>query len=462
MQKGYLMSRITGDLSGVKWFFSSTIVQLFVHIVKFVGGVFFLFYLEWRIALPVVLFLPIPLIITKFFARRTYIMSHVNRERGAKYQSVFQEIFSSIPLIKSFSSEKRAINRITDQIKENNKIANEQMLLGYLNGTIQNFVPKLASYFVLGFGAYWVITDYWTLGSLVAFRSYLSYVYGPVGFLTSTVNQFQSSRAALHRTAALFDSIPEPNTDEGENIEKLDGEVEFRDISFAYEKDKPVLEDINITAKPGENWAIIGESGVGKTTLISMIMRFYKPNRGDIHFDDKPASYYNVRSLRTRIGYVSQSTMLISGTIIENLKYGDPEAAIEDVINAAKTAEIHTFIEDLPEKYETPVEEGGANFSEGQKQRLSIARALVKKPDILIFDEPTSALDNVTEKSIYHSLPQSVKDKTTFTITHRLSTIRGADKIIMLRKGKHPLIGTHEKLINNEKDYQEFFDGNHD
>jgi len=457
IHRGYLMSRLTSDISGVKWFFSSTIVYMFTQVIRFIGGVFFLFYLEWRIALPVVLFLPIPLLIGKYFARKTYIMSHQNSERGARHSSVFQEVIASIPLIKSFSTEKQAINQITNQINKNNQLANEGYMLSSLNGIIQNILPQAAGFFVLGFGAYWVIIGYWSLGTLIAFRAYLSYVYGPVNYLSSAANQLQSSRASLQRTAALFETIPEAHTNDGRKIDSLTGLVEFRNVSFSYDPKKPVLQNISLKTRPGEHWAIIGESGIGKTTMISLIMRFYVPVSGDIYFDNISASEINVRALRSRIGYVAQSTLLLSGKIIDNLKYGNQNATDEDVINAAKIADIHNFIKQLPNKYNTILEEGGVNISEGQKQRLSIARALVKNPDILIFDEPTASLDNATEHSIYAHLPEVVKNKTTFTIAHRLGTIKDADKIIFLRGNKPSLLGNHNELMNMEE-YRTFFD----
>ncbi|MFH1729984.1 MAG: ABC transporter ATP-binding protein [Pseudomonadota bacterium] len=460
IQQGYLMSRLTGDLGSIKWFFSSTVVQIFVHIIKFFGGVGFLVYLEWRIAVPVILFLPISVFVTRFFAKRTYIMSHRNSERHARYQGVFQELLSSIPLIKAFASEQRSITKICDEIKQNNRLANEQLMLNSLSGTLQTFVPKLAEYFVLGFGAYWVITDHWTLGSLIAFRSYLGYVYGPVNFLSSSINQYQSAKAALNRTVALFETIPEPNTEVGLKIDKLEGDLEFKDVSFSYDPPKTILNNISIKINKGENWAIIGESGVGKTTFISLIMQLYRPTKGHIIFDNKNVLEYNVRSLRNRIGYVAQSTTLLTGSVTENLRYGNLEASMSEIIKAAKIAGIHEFIESLPEKYETKIQEKGKNLSEGQKQRISLARALVKNPDILILDEPTSALDNITEKSIYNSLPNAVRYKTTLTIAHRVSTIKDSDQIIMLRKGKTPLIGKHSYLIENESDYIEFFNDN--
>ena len=425
---------------------------------RFIGGIGFLFYLEWKLAVPVILSLPIPFFATIFFAKRSYVVSHITRERSARYYSTFQEVLSSIPLIKAFSREKRAETDIVREIKNNNKALNEQSILNSFNNYVMSAMPNVAKFFVLAFGSYWVIKGEWSVGSLLAFLSYLGFVYGPANYLASSANQLQNTRAALERVAALFNTIPEDNVESGSDVKSLRGEVEFNNVSFEYELNKPVLINASFKAKHGEHWAIIGKSGVGKTTLVSLIMRFYKPKSGKISFDSIDASEYNVRSLRMRIGYVSQHTELLSGKIIDNLKYGNENASFEDVVRASRIADIHDHIESLPQKYNTLLEEEGANFSEGQKQRLSIARALVKSPDILIFDEPTSALDNVTEHSIYAMLPEIIKGITTFTIAHRLNTVESADKIIYLRAGKEPLISTHKELMNYD-DYREFFSG---
>lgn len=455
--KGYLMSRLTSDVSGVNWFFSGTVVQVIMQFFRFIGGIGFLFYLEWKLAIPVMLSLPIPLFATIFFAKRSYILSHVNRERSARYYSIFQEMFSSIPLIKAFSREKKAEGDIVREIRNNNKAVNEQAILNSFNNYVMSAMPNVARFFVLAFGSYWVIQGDWSVGSLLAFLSYLSFVYGPATYLASSANQLQSTRAALERVAALFDAIPEDNVESGADVKSLKGEVEFKNISFEYEPHKPVLANVSFKAAPGEHWAIIGKSGVGKTTLVSLIMRFYKPRLGEIFFDGIEASQYNVRSLRMRIGFVSQHTELLSGKIIDNLKYGNENASLDDVVKAAKIADIHDYIDKLPAKYNTPLQEEGINLSEGQKQRISIARALVKSPDILIMDEPTSALDNITESSIYSMLPNIIKGRTLFTIAHRLNTVKSADKILFFREGKEPMIGVHDELMKFE-DYRNFFD----
>ena len=444
--KGYLISRLS-DVSSVNWFFSGTVVQIVMQLFRFVGGVGFLFYLEWRLAIPVMLSMPIPFFATIFFAKKSYIMSHINGERSARFSSVFQEMFSSIPLIKAFSKEKKVECDIVNGIKGNNRVANEQAILSSINNGIMSAMPNITKFFILGFGSYLVIEGDWTVGSLLAFLSYLSFIYGPINYLATSTNQLQSTRAALERLDALLNTMPEDNVESGDVVKSLTGEVEFRNVSFEYEPHKPILRDVSFKAVPGEHWAVIGKSGVGKSTLASLIMRFYKPTSGEIYFDGKNASDYDVRALRGRIGLISQHTELLSGSIIDNLKIGNDDASFDEVVKASKIANIHEHIESLPEKYDTLLEEEGTNLSEGQKQRISIARAIVKSPDIFIMDEPTSALDNVTEHSIYSMLPEAVKGKTIFTIAHRLHTIKHADNVIFLREGRPPLCGLHDKLM---------------
>ncbi len=457
IQKGYLMSRLTSDVSAARWFISGTVVQLFIQIVRFVGGLFFIFYLEWRIALPLIFFLPLPFIVARYFGKKSYIMSHQSRERYARFNSVFQELISSVPLIKIFSKEKKAEAKIIDEMRANNELENEQQMLGFMNSTIMSVMPGIATAFLAIFGAYWVIVGHWTVGALWAFRSYFGYVLGPMNYFASNINQLQSNRASMERLATLFKMAPEENTETGISPERLKGTIEFNNVSFGYEPGKEVLKNVSFKAVAGEHWAVIGPSGIGKTTLISLLLRFYKPSAGEIYFDGLSASDYNVRSLRRRIGYVPQKTELYSGTIAENLRFSNDDATIEEIVRAAKVADIHSFIESLPKKYDSVLDEFAANLSEGQKQRISIARALIRNPDILVFDEPTASLDSVTENHIYSLMPEFVKNKTTFTIAHRLNTVKNAHKVIFFRDGVEALIGPHNELMNHV-DYKIFFE----
>ncbi|MEJ2737169.1 MAG: ABC transporter ATP-binding protein, partial [Anaerolineae bacterium] len=364
-----------------------------------------------------------------------------------------QESLSASALIKAFGSEDREIGRVMGELRAAFGISLEQSAVGSLAGLSLKVLNQAASLVVLLAGAYWVIVGQWTLGSLLAFRSYLGYVYGPAYFLAHVNLQLQEALAALERVSALYDIVPE-ETGTGRRVSHLRGEVEFRDVSFAYGEGEPVLQEVSCRIGAGEHVAIVGPSGVGKTTLVSLMLRFYRPTAGEIWFDGRPASDYEVTSLRGRIGYVSQSTLLLSGTVLDNLRYGNPGASQAEVERAARIAGIHDFVAGLPGGYDSPVGEGGANLSEGQKQRLAIARALIKAPDILVLDEPTSALDSVVERSILEALPALVRDKTLFVVAHRLSTIQDSDRILLLNENRLVATGTHRSLLEGNDFYR--------
>jgi len=454
IQTGYLMSRLSEDAEGLRWFFSSTVVYVLSNLIRFVGGICFLFYLEWRLAVIVLVILPGLLLAMNYFARKVHVLSHRSMEQDANISSQVQETLSSAPLIKSFASEERTQNRLVSELKKAFQITLEQTTVNSVADAAISLLPAVSRGIALALGAYWVIKEQWTLGSLLAFQGYLGYVFGPAQFLATANLQLQKALAALQRIWALFRILPEENSKTGAEVGRLRGEIEFREVSFSYNGREQVLERLSFEIRAGEHLALVGPSGVGKTTLLSLILCFYKPTSGEIYFDGRPAAGLDVTSLRRRIGYVSQNTLLLSGTIMDNLRYGNPEAGENEIIQASRAAEIHDFISRLTSGYNTEIGEKGIKLSEGQKQRLSIARALVKAPDILVLDEPTSSLDGRTEESILGSLPAFVKDKTLLVVSNKISTITYTDRVLLLDENKRLISGNHQELMGTNEYYR--------
>ncbi|MEI8173688.1 MAG: ABC transporter ATP-binding protein [Deltaproteobacteria bacterium] len=450
---GYLMNRLEEDVHGIGWFFSGTMAVMIENIFRFLGGLIFLLYLDWRLTIIVGIILPGVVIMVRYFSEKLRTLSNESMETQAIVTGNFQESLSSITLIKAFAAEGKTLQQLREALRNALNISIEQSTVNALANMAITSLPEIARAAVLFIGAYWVIIGHWTLGSLFAYQAYLAYVFGPAQFLATANLEMQSALASANRIANLFDIVPEENTGQGKIVTRLAGNIEFKQVRFAYDADAPILDDINFSIRAGERIAIVGASGDGKTTLISLILRLYKPTAGEIFFDSHPASDYDVGSLRERIGYVPQQNWLLAGTIMDNIIYGNPAAGTSEAIEAAKNAGIHDFIATLPEGYQTEVGERGVALSEGQKQRICIARAFLKDPDIILMDEPTSALDGRTGRSLLLSLPLMLKGKTVLIVSNHLGLLTGADRVFLLRGNRLEAIGAHEELMSQNPYY---------
>jgi ABC-type bacteriocin/lantibiotic exporter with double-glycine peptidase domain len=443
-ETGYLMSRVSHDVQGLQWFFSGTIVYILTYSLRFIIGVAFLVYLEWRLALVSVVLLPGIFFGVRYFSTKVRHLSREQMERQANVLKQMQESLAASSLIKAFTSEKHETDRIVTEIRESQQLNLERTTVQSLADLIIGSFADIANVIILLIGVPLIIYGHWTLGSLYAFFTYQSYVFNPTQFLANANLQLQSALASLERISAFYEILPETHSYGTELATHLTGAIEFKNVSFSYDGSEKILTDISFSIAKGEHLAIVGTSGVGKTTLISLILGFYLPTNGAILFDGKPSTDYELNSLRKRIGYVAQTTKLLAGTIMDNLRYGNSSATTAEVIQAAKVANIHDYIDSLPHKYDSYVGENGVNLSDGQKQRLSIARAFIKDPDILIFDEPTASLDQQTEKSIFAELPGLVRNKTLIIVAHRPSTIKEADKVLIIEDKKITVTGKVE------------------
>jgi len=453
VQSGYLVNRLESDVEGMGWFFSSAMIGLLENIVRFAGGICFLLYLDWRLTVALIVLLPGLVWLVRYFSERLRHLTHANMEVQASLSGQFQETLSSTTLIKTFAAENRMLDRLQVALKNAMCLSIEQGTVSALAHTAIDAMPAVARAGVLFLGAYWVITDHWSLGSLFAYQAYLGYVFGPARVLATANLQMQAAMASVDRVANLFDVIPEPGVGEGIPVEKLRGEITLRGVSFAYDPARPILERVTFSIRAGERAAITGVSGVGKTTLISLLLQFYRPTGGDILYDGRPASDFDPTSLRLRLGYVSQQHMLLSGSIAENIAYGTPGASDAEIARAAMTAGIHDFIAGLPEGYRTPIGERGILLSEGQKQRLCIARALLKSPDVILLDEPAAALDGQTAQTLLASLGPALAGRTVIVISNDEEWLEACDRVLYIEDRRLSAVGAHAELMGSNEAY---------
>jgi ATP-binding cassette subfamily B protein len=455
---GHLMSRMINDLNQVAELAHHGPEDIFISLVMLFGSFFILLGVQWRLA--VIVYLSVPFLFWFTIVKRRSMAKAFKdvRVKIADVNADLENSISGIRVVQSFTSEEHEMdkfNRGNEKFK-NSRIRALKKMAEFATGV--NFLSGILNTAVIGFGSYFVYTGIMDLADLTAFLLYINLVMIPIRRLTNFAQQFEEAMAGFGRFSEIMEQQPDI-TDRPDAIElkRINGEVEFRNVTFSYNKREKVLNNINIKIKKGQTLALVGPSGGGKTTLCHLIPRFYEVDEGAILIDGIDIRDVKVKSLRENIGLVQQDVFIFSGSIRDNIVYGKVDATDEEIVEAAKRANIHDFIETLENGYDTYVGEKGVKLSGGQKQRLSIARAFLKNPPILILDEATSSLDNETEIKIQTALDELAKGRTTIVIAHRLSTIRNADEIVVITENGIEERGTHEELLKTGKLYADLY-----
>ena len=445
---GTIMSYVTNDVNALQSAMVENVVEMVTESVILIASIVMMIYLDWRLFLVTFSTFPVVLLFIDQFGKRIRKSGSRIQEASADITSVLQETVSSARVIKSFVREEYEINRF-DKENMNNFRANMKyaQLSATLTPTIE-FVAAVGVTIILWYGGNSVIDGTITAGSLVAFLTYAVNISNPIKRLSRVIGNIQRAMAAAQRVFDVLD-LPETikNLPEAKALPTVKGQVSFNNVSFSYNPGEQVLNNVSFNVKPGEMIAFVGPSGAGKSTVASLLPRFYDVTDGSITIDGEDIRRVTLDSLREQVGIVPQETVLFNGSVYDNILYGRLDATKEEVEAAAKAANAHNFIMELPNGYQTMLGDRGVNISGGQRQRISIARAILKNPQILILDEATSALDTESERVVQEALDRLMVGRTSFVIAHRLSTIKNADKIMVLEKGCLIEQGTHEELM---------------
>lgn len=456
---GHIMSRIVNDLRDITELAHHGPEDLFISLVMLIGSFTILITIEWRLTLIVFAFIPFMLAFIIFKRKRMSSSFREVRKKIADVNSQLENSISGVRVSKSFTNEDYEIEKFNEgnYAFSTARKASYKVMAEFHAG--MGIMSNLLNLIVISVGGYFVYKEIINLGDLFSFTLYVNFFMQPIRRLTNFAEQYQDGMTGFERFLEIMDIKSNIEDKEGAvDITDVKGKIEFKDVSFSYNNEEgTILTDLNITIEPGKTVALVGPSGVGKTTLCHLIPRFYEIEEGAILLDNVDIRDIKLKSLRKNIGLVQQDVFLFTGTIKENILYGDPEADDKAIIEAAKNASIHDFILSLPNGYDTYIGEKGVRLSGGQKQRISISRLFLKNPPILILDEATSALDHQTETLIQKSLEKLSKDRTSLIIAHRLSTIKNADEIIVLTVDGVEERGTHIELLEKEGLYADLY-----
>jgi ATP-binding cassette, subfamily B, bacterial len=457
-QIGHMLSTITSDVGTIQDFASTALLSILVDSLTILGMVGVMLYLNWDFALVAVGVTPFLLLFVARFKKAVKKATHEVRKRQSDIVGVLQQGLESARTVKAFGRQDTEESRLTDASMASVQAALKARRVKSLLSPIVAVAVSMCVGFVLWRGAGLILSDAMTVGALTVFLSYLNKFFKPVQDLAKMTNVIAQAAVRLERVQAILEADTViPQKPDARDPGRLKGEIVFEKVAFAYDPAAPVLREISLTIKPGQRVGVCGPTGGGKSTVLSLIPRFYEPTGGRVRIDGVDVADYKLDPLRAQIGFVLQDTILFGGTIRDNIAYGRLDATPEKIIEAAKMANAHDFISAMPHGYDSTVGERGLTLSGGQRQRIGIARAVVRNSPILILDEPTAALDTESEKVVMEALERLMKGRIVITIAHRLSTIRDADKIVVLKGGFVAEEGTHDELIKRNELYAELY-----
>lgn len=453
---GDLISTVTSDIDSIQSFITSGLLGVFINLITLVGMVVVMFFLNWRFTLIALSISPVLFAIVYTYTRRIKKASREVRKKESEIVSVIEEVLGSIRVVKAFAREDYESRRLEEESLESVEIALRARSLKAKLAPIVQIIVAVGTFLVLWFGGRMVLSGAITAGSLVVFIQYLSKMYKPMQELSKMTDSYSKALVGYERIQEILETEREvKDLPKAKPAPRFKGKIAFDHVSFSYAPESPILEDLSLVIEPGQVAAFAGPTGAGKTTIISLIPRFYDPTSGVVKIDAVDVRQFRQRSLRQQISFVLQETVLFHGPIWQNIAYGKPEATRSEIIRAAELANASEFIDRMPEGYNTIVGERGMTLSGGQRQRIAIARAVIRNTPILILDEPTSDLDAGSEKLVYEALDRLMSGKTVITIAHRLSTIRSADVIFVIKNGRLVERGTHDQLLRKSGVYAE-------
>jgi ATP-binding cassette, subfamily B, bacterial MsbA len=454
---GILMSRITSDVGYVQGAVSEAVTSLLKDSFTLICLVFVIFYRDWQLAIIAMFVFPLTIYPIAKFGRKMRNIATRTQVTIGSLTTLLQETISGTRIVKAFSMEEYENRRFAKENEHLFKLALKSVSVSAVSSPFMEFLGGIGIAAIIFYGGYQVIRGVSTPGTFFSFLTALIMLYEPVKRLTNVNNTIQQGIAGAVRVFSIIDIVPDIKNDvDAIDLPKISRGIDIRDVTFRYEE-TPVLKNIDLSIKAGEVVAFVGMSGGGKTTLVNLIPRFYDVSQGQILIDGHDIRHVTIESLRGQIGIVTQQTILFNDTVRNNIAYGNIEKTDEDIIHAAKAANAHDFIMNLPKQYDTVIGEQGAKLSGGERQRISIARALLKDAPILILDEATSSLDTEAEIEVQDALEYLMKGRTTLIIAHRLSTIRNANRILVLANGEIVEEGTHESLLEKRGEYFKFY-----